>query len=547
MKNPKICRLLAIGFLGLVLWAVAGDICSASPGPQVRSDRLVLRPAWLWWTPRTLFIGVGDSLTQGTRDATNNKFNTENAYLQKIADKLGSVFPLKFSQPFLDESQNRINPFTVPTNLGVDGEDIFSLDGLEYGKRVGSSTNYPTDEYYCDRLQPYLFADMHDKVLYPINLLAGKKVSQLDALIWRLNNHWGPAWVVFWVGNNDAALSTLGLGGKNPQFLPIPFDLIKDKLKPLIRYLLEFGRSQGAIAFDPYTEKNILRNLTEGDDFEGQFNQALAKINLGRSNVQFFFLTYPYYPEVGYLMDCEDLNFYLSKLNYPVGPCENGSFSGRVSLLTFICMYALQKSGETWRLAPILSDDGLVLSDGELDAIESRINYFNSLVNWLKGKRANVHVVRTGEMLNNAFREGLLVNGKMLTRNWGRGNSFSLDGVHASHTVHAYIANIVLEEMKKLNSSISPYNLASFLATDPYVDWDGDGWVAGPDYKASGRTRILFLFKDYNEGNPDSGAVIDWMGPSEVWDLISDALLEEIIGIPIIRTEAERIGLVPVK
>lgn len=547
MKNPLVFRLMVIGFLGSVLWAVAGDIYSASPEPQVRSDRLILRPAWLWWTPRTLFVGVGDSLTQGTRDATNNRFNTENAYLQKIADKLGLVFPLKFNQPFLDESQNRINPFTVPTNLGVDGEDIFSLDGLEYGKRVGSSTNYPTDEYYCDRLQPYLFADMHDKVLFPINLLAGKKVSQLDALIWHLNNHRGPAWVVFWVGNNDGALSTLGLGGKNPQFLPIPFDSIKDKLKPLIRYLLEFGRSKGAIAFDPYTMDNIQRNLTEQADFGDQFNQVLAKINLGRSNVQFFFLTYPYYPEVGYLMDCEDLNFYLSKLGYSLRPCDNGSFSGRVSLLTFMCMYALQKSGETGRLAPILRDDGLVLSDEERSEIKSRIDYFNNFVNGLKGKWSNVRIVSTGDRLNKAFESGLVVNEKRLTRNWGRGNSFSLDGVHASHTVHAYIANIVLKEMRELNSSIGTYDLATVLNTDPYVDWDEDGWMAGPDYQASGRTRILFLFKDAQEGNPGSGAVIDSMGASEVWDLISDALLEEIIGIPIIRTEAERIGLVPIK
>lgn len=381
---------------------------------------------------------------------------------------------------------------------------------------------------------------MHDKVLYPINLLAGKKVSQLDALIWHLNNHWGPAWVVFWVGNNDAALSTLGLGGKNPQFLPIPFDSIKDKLKPLISYLLEFGRSKGAIAFDPYTMAKIQRNLTEGGDFYSQFNQVLAKINLGRRNVQFFFLTYPYYPEVGYLMDREDLNFYLGKLGYSVP-----YFSGRVSLLTFICMYALKKSGETGRLAPILSDDDLVLSDGERGAIEGRIDHFNNLVNGLNGP--NVRIVPTGEKLNQAFSSGLEVNGTWLTRNWGRGNFFSLEGVHAGHTVHAYIANIVLEEMKKLNPSIGTYDLASFLATDPYVDGDGDGWVAGPDYKASGRTRILFLFKDAREGNRVSGAVIDAMGASEVWDLISDALLEEIIDIPTIRTEAERIGLVPIK
>ncbi len=533
---------LLIGFSGL---GKLSGAFPAAPSAQVRPERPILQPAWLLWTPRTLLVGVGDSLTQGTRDATNNMFNTENAYLQKIAEKLALVLKLKFSQPFLDESQNRINPLTVPTNLGVDGEDIFSLDGLEYGKRVGSSSNYPSDDYYCDRLQPYLFADMHDKVLYPINILAGKKVSQLDSLIWHLNNHSGPVWVVFWVGNNDAALSTLGLGGKNPQFLPIPFDQIKDKLKPLVSYLLDFGRRKGAIAFDPYTEVNIQRNLTDQGDFSSQFNQVLNKTKLNRKDVHFFFLTYPYYPEVGYLMDCEDLNFYLGKLGYNI-PCNNASFEGRVSLLTFFCMYALLKSGESGRFSDILNKDGLVMSDDERAIINGRIDYFNSCVNSLNGQ-PNVRIVRMGEKLNEAFSTGLVVNGKTLTRHWGRGNSFSLDGVHASHTVHAYMANIVLEKMRELNSGIGTYDLASFLATDPYVDWDEDGWVAGPDYRASGRTKILFLFKDFHEGDFSSGAVIDKMSPSDVWDLISDALLEEIIGIPIIRIEAERIGLIPVK
>jgi len=546
MKDTLNSRAWVIIFLGVALWNFLGVLTVVLASPQVRPDRPILQPAWLWWTPRTLLLGVGDSLTQGTRDATNNKYNTENAYLQKIAQKLGCSLSLKFVQPYLDENGNRINPLAIPTNLAVDGEDIFSLDGLEYGKRVGASTNYPSDEYYCDRLQPYLFADMHDKVLYPINLLAGKKVSQLDSLIWHLNNHSGPIWVVFWVGNNDAALSTLGLGGKNPQYLPIPFDQIKDKLKPLISYLLEFGRSKGAIAFDPYTPDHIQNNLTTDSDFSRQFNQVLNKINLNRTNVKFFFLTYPYYPEVGYLMDCQDLNFYLSKFGYSIGNCENSSWSGRVSLLTFMSMYALLKSGLSGRLSEILSTDGLILDDGERLTIESRIDKFNSYVEAINS-RPNVHIIRTGEILNEAFSSGLVVNGKKLTRNWGRGSSFSLDGVHVSHTVHAYIANIVLEEMKKLNSSIGTYDLASILPNDPYVDWDGDGWVAGPDYKASGRTKILFLFKDYQEGNAVPGAIIDQMSADDVWSLISDALLEEIIDIPIIRTEAERIGLVPVR
>ncbi len=534
MKNKnKTLAFLAAAFLFLVFLSLAPP---ASADPQVRINEPLLRPAWLW-TPRTLLLGVGDSLTQGTRDATNNKYNTENAYLNLIAQKLGSVMAIKFAQPLLDEDENRINPLTVPTNLAVDGEDIFSFAGYEYGKRAGTDWNYLSDEYRCDRLQPYLFADMHDKVLYPINLMAGKPVSQLDALIWHLDRTDGPAWVIFWLGNNDAALSTLGLGGKNPQYLPIPFDQIKDKLKSGVSYLLSFGEKMGVLAFDPYTPGHIDHNLTEINDFQDQFKHILKRINLNRSNTKFFFLTFPHYPEVGYLMDKGDLSFYLGKLGYSVP----SSFNGRVSLLTFISLYALLKSGEATRLGPVLAADGLVMSDEEREAINGRIDTFSQFVKTASG--ADVRIIDMGEKLNAVFASGLPVGGKTLTRNWGRGSAFSLDGVHAGHTVHAYIANCLLEE---IYSSAPTYDLAQVMASDPYVDRDGDGWVAGPNYKASGRTKILFLFKDAKEGVHGS-AVIDTMSASDVWNLISDALLEEIIGIPLIRTEAQRLEIVPAK
>ncbi|MGB4703814.1 MAG: hypothetical protein WBI18_01865 [Candidatus Saccharicenans sp.] len=277
--------------------------------------------------PRTTLLAVGNSLTQGTRDAINNQYHLQNAYLQKVVSKLSLVLPLKFSQAWLDVNGNRLNPLTIPTNLGIDGEDIFSVEGYEYYKRAGTNSNYISSDYLCDHLQPYLFTDLHDKVLYPINLLAGKPVSQIDALIWHLNKRMGPAIVIFWVGNNDAALSTLGLGGKNPQYLPIPFDQIKDRLSLVVSYLLNYGRSKGVIAFEPFTAEQTEHNLTDMDDFETQLNRLVARMNLNRSGVKYFFLTYPYYQEVGYLMDRDDLEFYLTgKTGYPVPPDSTDGF-----------------------------------------------------------------------------------------------------------------------------------------------------------------------------------------------------------------------------
>jgi len=59
------------------------------------------------------------------------------------------------------------------------------------------------------------------------------------------------------------------------------------------------------------------------------------------------------------------------------------------------------------------------------------------------------------------------------------------------------------------------------------VDHDGDGWLPGPTYPASGLTSALFLFKDPNDGN---GAVQPVL-PPDVWIRIATALWGEILNI----------------
>ena len=71
--------------------------------PAAGQERLLdkknsLRTNSLLFLPRTTLLAVGDSLTQGTRDATNNQYHLQNAYLQRVASKLSLVLPLKFNQ-----------------------------------------------------------------------------------------------------------------------------------------------------------------------------------------------------------------------------------------------------------------------------------------------------------------------------------------------------------------------------------------------------------------------------------------------------------------
>lgn len=246
---------------------------------------------WAWGAPDppTVLIGLGDSLTHGTMDGINNSINTRNAYLQKIAESLQQVVPLIFSQPFFDEQEERLQPFRVPTNLGVDGADAFSLEGLEYYKRAGAGESYLSTAYLCDRRLPRRLEDKYDKVLYPINLLARQPVSQMDAAIWLLNRRGlaagrGLTLIIFWVGNNDSSTAALGSGGKNPAFLPIPLDQIEPEITPALKYLLRFGQRQGALSFAAYTQATIERNLTELQDFVNQYDRLLTRLKPRRSS-----------------------------------------------------------------------------------------------------------------------------------------------------------------------------------------------------------------------------------------------------------------------
>jgi len=222
LRSPKsLLAALAILFgIGLQSHQVAGAGLRPPPSEsKVKQESLRHYPSKTHSRQAdTLFVGLGDSLTHGTMDATNNDINTLHAYLQLAADSLGQATPIYFSQPLLDQSGQRISPREIPTNLGVDGADIFSMEGIEYYKRVGAEESFVTDSYLCDVRLARRLNDNYDKVLYPINVNAGEPVSQLDAAIWLVNEHVPPgspnkAAIIFWMGNNDSSTAALGSGG----------------------------------------------------------------------------------------------------------------------------------------------------------------------------------------------------------------------------------------------------------------------------------------------------------------------------------------------
>src|SRR5262249_12974541 len=157
--------------------------------------------------------------------------------------------------------------------------------------------------------------------------------------------------------------------------------------------------------------------------------------------------------------------------------------------LTFGFMVSLMATGHSVAEVNAVVDDhgvqrdGMVLSEAEAQFIRGRIDAFNAAIQTVSASYGpKVHVIDVGGFLNSGLsgQTPVIIGGRQLTRKWGRGAAFSLDGVHPGYTGQSLIANFVLQHANTIFGFSAPaYDLSTVLATDPYVDHDGDGWVAG--------------------------------------------------------------------
>jgi hypothetical protein len=175
-----------------------------------------------------------------------------------------------------------------------------------------------------------MLEDKYDKVLYPLNLLNRGPMSQLDGAIWLLSTK-APALRSGrrrWFSDRQQRLQLRRprLRRRQPR---VPADTDRRGRpgdQPLLRLLLRFGERRGEVSFEPYAPAAIARNLTLLDDFAAQYERILSRLlaETAASGVprKVFACTLPYYSSVGYLMDSEDLEYYLRKQNaaYTVPP-----------------------------------------------------------------------------------------------------------------------------------------------------------------------------------------------------------------------------------
>jgi lysophospholipase L1-like esterase len=544
---------------------LAAPVVSGEAGTRARALHRVTAAL-----DRVLLVGVGDSLTHGTMDATNDQVRSQNAYLQKVADKLGLVTNLRFRQPFYDINESRLQPWQIPTNLGIDGADVFSIEGLRYHKRAGTAADEPSNGFLAEKKFPFLLEDDYDKVLFPINLMAGQPVSAIDAAVWQLTRGAALARAdkavgILWIGNNDSSGAALGTDG-TPERQPVPFDQIASELPRGLRLLMRFGERTGQVSFAPYTQASIESVLTDVADFEAQFNHTLDRLTTetagSRADVQWLVVTLPYYSAVGYLVDSEDLEFYLRKFlpGYtvpasfkrvapPDQPITNATQGDRVALLTFGFMISLAATGHSMAdVNAVLEkngqqNDGMVLSEAEQAFIMARIDGFNAVIQAAAASHGdNVHVVDVGGVLSSVLtgQTPLVIGGSPISRKWTRGQSFSLDGVHPGYLGQAFIANMLLEAMRnRFGWDVSTYDLAAMHAADPYADHDGDGWAVGPSQPGPGFGELLSVLTDPDDGDASVQAQI----PPDIWDQIAGILIGQFRRNPAMAREADRLGV----
>ena len=233
-----------------------------------------------------------------------------------------------------------------------------------------------------------------------------------------------PAVVACWIGNNDALSAALSFDELNAtQLTPIP-------------------------------------------EFTAQFTELVARLDaMGTKAV---FGTIPDVTGIGFLLNRQDLIRFLGS--------DHGLPEGHLTSLAALFLVRLGLQSPS-----IFSNPNFVLDPAEQAIISSHISALNNVI------RATVaaHGMALADM-NAVFNVLSLapfdILGTTLTTRF-LGGLFSLDAVHPSNTGHAVTAFFFIEALNsRYGLGIPQIDVASMywlLQTDPHVDRDGDGRVAG--------------------------------------------------------------------
>lgn len=234
-----------------------------------------------------------------------------------------------------------------------------------------------------------------------------------------------PQYVAVWIGNNDSLSSVLGV-----------------------------------------TTLDGVTGLTPLPDFTARFNEIASRI--AATGARAVFGTLPKVTRIAYLMSPQDLiRFTGQSWGLPEG-----------SFTTLPTMIGLQLGTTD---PAVINEPGFVLSPPEVVAINTRIDEFNEVIRTTAA--AHGFAVADISLLFDILAENppVVAGVPLTTRHLG--GLFSLDGVHPANFAHAIVAQLFTSSLNaQYGISIPPISeaaLVNFFVTDPFIDKDGDGRVAG--------------------------------------------------------------------
>jgi hypothetical protein len=200
--------------------------------------------------------------------------------------------------------------------------------------------------------------------------------------------------------------------------------------------------------------------LTPVTDFTARFTEIADRLQAMGSAVVFG--TIPAVTRIAFLVDRADLIRFLgSDFGLPA--------DSRTSLEALV-------------LVKLGLDNGTIFSDAnELQTISAHVNALNDVILNVAAAHgmaiADIHAVFDFVASNPPVVAGVPLTTRFL------GGAFSLDGVHPSNIAQAIIANIFIDQFNAhYNTNTPPIDngtLFFLFLTDPFIDKDGDGRVAG--------------------------------------------------------------------
>jgi hypothetical protein len=206
--------------------------------------------------------------------------------------------------------------------------------------------------------------------------------------------------------------------------------------------------------------------LTPIPQFTADFTEIVTRLSaMGTKAV---FGTIPDVTRIAYLVDNDDLVRFLGT--------DHGLPEG--SWTTLPTLFALRLGA----LQPsILSDPNYILDASEVAIISARIHAFNDIIRSVATSHG-MAVAETSAFFDAIAASPPVIAGVPITTRF-LGGLFSLDGVHPSNFGQALAAMMFIDALNARYSLAIPQldggTLVALFLTDPFIDKDGDGKVAG--------------------------------------------------------------------